>query len=239
MSDPETIVVVAHPDDEVLWFASVLPRADNVIMAFGPFAEVPDIGPARDAAVADLPFQTSFMRLPEAGTYDSANWAAPTASPFGMTLDWASAEVRAAYETSYGLVRQRLAGLLRPGQVVYSHNPWGEYGHADHVLVFRAVESLRREIGFRHRVSPYVSERSALFARDWRGVVAGRSEAQPVDAGFAASIEAIYHRHRCWTWDANWQWPKEEWFLEMGGEPASHSPGAFQLINVVRRATGS
>ena len=100
MPHPETVVVVAHPDDEVLWFASVLPRADNVILAFGPYGQVPHLGVARDEAVAELPFPTTFLRLEEAGSYATANWDSPVPTPNGIALDRAPPDVLGAYEAN-------------------------------------------------------------------------------------------------------------------------------------------
>ncbi len=230
------IVVVAHPDDEVLWFSSLLERAANVVLAFGPYSEVPDIGPDRADAVAALPYPTTFLALPEAGTYAAVDWTAPRPSPFGMVLDHASEAIRDAYERNFVRVREQLRPLLTADQAVFSHNPWGEYGHADHVLVFRALEQLRREIGFRHWVSPYVSAQSAPFARTCDSLVIGRSDPAAIDARFSTSVEAIYRQHRCWTWDTDWQWPGEEWFLEIGDRPMNGDrTGAFELIRVTRR----
>lgn len=233
--DRETIVVVAHPDDEVLWFSSVLPRADEVVLAFGPYAAVPGLAEQRDRAVADLPLPVTFLRLAEAGSYAMADWARPTESASGIELSRAPREIREAYDTNFIAVRDYLLDVLKPGQDVYSHNPWGEYGHEDHVLVFRAVEAARRRIGFRHWVPGYVSDRSAALARQWQGRMPRPSQPSPTDQDFAASIEAIYRRHNCWTWDPGWIWPKQEWFFRMddAADPASGLGGA-PLIEVVR-----
>ena len=67
----------------------------------------------------------------------------------------------------------------------------------------------------------------------------GRSERMAIDAQFTAAIEATYHKHGCWTWDSDWQWPAAEWFFEIGDRPVSgHSPDVFELIHVRRGEPG-
>ncbi len=234
MYAPEIVVIVAHPDDEVLWFASVLPRASAVILAFGPYAAVPEIAADRRAAVAELPYPTTLLGLDEAGTYDMTDWQNPTPSRFGVTLDHAPPDVRAAYEANFVTLRERLRPMLKPGQLVFSHNPWGEYGHPDHVLVFRAVEQLRQEIGFEHRVPAYVSARSAIFAQRSLQQLGDRSDAAAIDASFAEAIEATYQRHHCWTWDSNWVWPAAEFFYSIGDHRDGSEGALPELMMVVR-----
>src|SRR5690606_34980381 len=59
-----------------------------------------------------------------------------------------SFSVAADYRRNYAMIRSRLADQLLAGMNVFTHAPWGEYGHEDHVQVYRVLESLRDEIGF-------------------------------------------------------------------------------------------
>ena len=50
---------------------------------------------------------------------------------------------------------------------VIAHGPWGEYGHEEHVQVFRVVASLATEMGFRLWLPAYVAPKSeALMLRN-------------------------------------------------------------------------
>ena len=238
MQNSETVIIVAHPDDEILWFASALSRADRVVLAFGPLHDVPSLGAARDNAVAELPFPFTFLKLKEAGSYAKADWNSPTENSIGMELPAARSDVREAYEANFFALRDHLRRSLHAEQTVFSHNPWGEYGHEDHVLVFRVVDSLRREIGFQHWVPAYVSDRSATLAKRWQMKLGSPSAAAAVDPKFTTSIKEIYQKHMCWTWDSDWIWPPEEWFFEMNdhGEKAANL-SEIKLINVVRSQT--
>jgi hypothetical protein len=43
----ESVLVVAHPDDEALWFSSIVGRVRRVIIAYEACAELPELGARR------------------------------------------------------------------------------------------------------------------------------------------------------------------------------------------------
>jgi hypothetical protein len=104
---------------------------------------------------------------------------------------------------------------------IFTHNPWGEYGHEDHVQVYRIVESLRRELGFKLRVSSYISSRSEPLARQYAETDSVQPLWCPIDPSVAADVADTYKRHGCWTWTDDWTWGKDECFL---GSPVQRSP---------------
>ena len=53
------------------------------------------------------------------------------------------------------MLKDLLRARLGDCRNVITHNPWGEYGHEDHVQVFRAVTALQAELGFAVWVSGY------------------------------------------------------------------------------------
>ncbi len=215
MSGPKgATIIVAHPDDEVLWFASALPEAAEVIIAFQDYAVRPGLGERRAQAMADLPFGVHCLALSEAGTFDAVNWSEPTRSALGLKMNAAGTApaVSEAYARNYEALRTRLSHRLSPDSCVFTHNPWGEYGHADHVQLYQVLESLRADIGFDMWVSGYVSRRTMLLARQYA------TPSQPIlhgrpDAALGARVMEIYQRHDCWTWKNDWVWPAEEYFL--------------------------
>jgi hypothetical protein len=211
----KAVLVVAHPDDEVLWFGSILRDVGKVIIAFRDYAAIPGLGERRSAAMAELPYaHLTCLDIAEAGSLKRADWDHPVTTAFGLALDEAmeQSETRRRYERNFATLRAALGGGLAAGIDVFTHNPWGEYGHEDHVQVYRAVESLQQAIGFRLWTSTYCSSRSARLASRYR--TADRpAKRLPIDQAYARRIAAIYQRHACWTWARDWAWPEEDCFL--------------------------
>lgn len=209
------VLVVAHPDDEVLWFGSILRAVGKVIIAFRDYAAVPGLGGRRAAAMAELRYaHLTCLDIAEAGSLKRADWDHPVPTAFGLALDEAMShsETRLRYERNFAKLRAALADELTAGIDVFTHNPWGEYGHEDHVQVYRAVESLQEVIGFRLWTSNYCSNRSARLASRYR--IGDRPMKRlPIDQAYARRIAAVYQRYDCWTWATDWVWPEEDCFL--------------------------
>ncbi len=72
-----------------------------------------------------------------------------------------------AYRENYETLYRTLQPRLKPDMNVFTHNPWGEYGHEDHVQVFRVLDRLRDEIGFKLWMSNYCTERSMPLAMQY------------------------------------------------------------------------
>lgn len=209
MIPDNAILVVAHPDDEVLWFASVVLQVARVIVAFRDLDSQPGLGERRAAALARLPYRDLVaLAIPEAGSFRRAAWDAVEPTPCGLAI--ADAAVRRRYEANFAALRTALRELLPGGSTVFTHNPWGEYGHEDHVQVHRAVASRCAARRLDVWTPAYCSARTLPFAR--RHAPSGVAGAD-IDRGAAQALAQIYRDCGCWTWKAGWQWRSHEPFL--------------------------
>lgn len=235
-----SLIIAAHPDDELLWFNAILKDIDEVLLVYGPFWAKPELGTQRAAALAEHPHpRISSLDLPESGAYGCANWLAPTESPHGITLNFethkreakrlslmaltrigaagknvAADSITTAYETNFERLCAALRTRLRPGMNVFAHNPWGEYGHEEHVQVFRALQILRREIGFVLWMSNYCTNRSLPLAMQYFQTAPSTYLRLPTDKAYAESVADVYKRHDCWTWADDWSWFDEECYMQ-------------------------
>lgn len=215
-----TAVVVAHPDDEALWLSSVLGSAERVVFCFGDLFSRPRDSAARRRAVAALPLRGLIdLNLPESGGGLAVDWARPRLTRPGIAItDIAAGErYEAAFNALVGSLKTALAGCAE----VFTHNPWGEYGHSEHIQVHRAVAALQPELGYRIWFSNYVGSASWALAKDIgsRPCCTERRAAVP-DVKLARELRDIYRRNGAWTWTRWHRWPAEESFYAMPpGEP--------------------
>jgi hypothetical protein len=241
MSDPEDtilsniVVVVAHPDDENLWFSSVLRQACKIIVVYEDFWAEPDIGAKRAAALAELPHPNiKSLKVPEAGTYGCANWAKPEISKYGimfssevikreikrkavraipgLSAHASPKSVSQIYTENYPTIVNLLRDELTSDMNVFTHNPWGEYGHEDHLQIFRAVDQLQSEIGFKQWMGNYVTNRSLPLAKTYFGADLQNPICFKTDVPYAKEFTDIYKKHDCWTWCDDWKWFEQECF---------------------------
>ena len=161
-------LVVAHPDDEILWFSSIVQKVAKVVVCYLDVPERPDWTAGRRLAMREYPLTNwTFLGLTESVAFAGADWKAPVTTEYGLevqqrpgTLLGFDAE---RYRANYHTLCTQLRGVLGESDVVVTHNPWGDYGHEEHVQVHRAVTTVQKVLGYDVWYSNYCSERS-LFA---------------------------------------------------------------------------
>ncbi len=238
--DPsDCALVFAHPDDEVLWASSILVRAARVILCFGEVAGRPELSAGRRAAVGRLPLTAvDSLDLPETGAFGLADWPDPEPTPLGLAIRGRGGPrarvAAAAYAGNFVRLVEELRPRLQGVGAVVTHNPWGEYGHEEHVQVFRAVEALQPELGFALWVSGYVSEKSAALMRGCLGGLGATTPPLPTDPGLGARMQAIYDAANCWTWFDDYVWPDTETFHRWEPGRRAARPGETRAMCVIR-----
>lgn len=203
-------VVVAHPDDESLWLSSVVASADRIVFCFGDPFERPKMSVARRQAVAALKLTGLVdLRISESGAGFSVNWA--LALPTDAGVEIADAAARMRYEANYPKLVEALRTVLVECSDVYTHNPWGEYGHAEHIQVYRAVAALQAEFGYMIWFSNYVGAASWPLAQRFgrQPSWTQRRIVQP-DLLTARRLMHIYRHYGAWTWTRFHRWPAHE-----------------------------
>lgn len=203
-------VVVAHPDDEALWLSSILGSVDRVVFCFAePFGK-PARAAARREAVAALPLrEVAELGIAESGARFSVDWQHPRSTPTGIAI--VDPEARARYEANYGTLLESLRGTLAGIRNVFTHSPWGEYGHAEHIQVHRAVAALQAELGFTLWFSNYVGKASWTLARQLaRQAWWSERRILVTDRTLARRLKQVYCRHGAWTWTRAHRWPARE-----------------------------
>lgn len=231
-----SVIVAAHPDDEILWFSSIMKQVNKVIIVYEDYWAHPGLGARRAAAVEELPHAgATSLKIREAGTYGCANWNAPKLSPYGIAFGTEglmreikrqiklmsplrgtvpAESVWKKYIANYDRIYSELDKMLDEGMNVFTHNPWGEYGHEDHIQVFRVLEDLRAKKGFKLWVSNYCSNRSLPLAMTYFSASDIQYISRPTDKIYAEAVADVYRKHDCWTWHDDWTWFDEECFME-------------------------
>ncbi|MBU6443398.1 MAG: PIG-L family deacetylase [Alphaproteobacteria bacterium] len=211
----QSALVVAHPDDEALWLSSAVASTDRVVFCFGDPYGRPKTAAARRNAVAHLTLPGLVnLAIPESGALHFVDWRQPTLTPYGVAVT--DAAVRARYEANYVLLVAQMRSALAGVSDVYTHNPWGEYGHPDHIQVHRAVAALQAELGYTAWFTNYAGPDSWQLAR--------KLAAQPYwterrsvapDRVLARQLMRIYQQSGAWTWSRTHRWPRQECLYAM------------------------
>jgi hypothetical protein len=229
-------LVVAHPDDEILWFSSILGLCKRVVVCYGVSAgskQSWDSGRARLMDTYPLA-KAKFLKVTLSGGFDAANWNQPQEVDSGLRLRGPAA---AAYEKNADELFRMLEPELASESLVFTHNPWGEYGHEEHVQVFRVLQRLQERIGFDLLVDGYVSDRSTELMRRSLHLVKGAPLVRETDKTLALQLKTLYMDHDCWTFDDDFEWPEFELFYPVG-RAGDRNPKASAAVplNLISRS---
>lgn len=231
-----SVLVVAHPDDEILWFGSVVADVAQIVICFRNDPANPELAAARDRVLDEHPFKDRivFLGLDETCAFNHANWPRPETTEFGLRIVKAR-QVAKAYQLCYRQLEERLAPTIRDATSVITHNPWGEYGHEEHVLVHRAATSL----AVSEQKDVWYGNHASSWSEDLMRVYLDKSEhrivSRDVDVGAMQDIADIYRAHGAWTWFEDYQWFEQEYFVQGPLQRLDHPGFGWMFpINMLR-----
>ncbi|RJP78002.1 MAG: hypothetical protein C4522_13880 [Desulfobacteraceae bacterium] len=209
----KSIIVAAHPDDEILWFSSIIQKVDHILICFVGHKSRPDWTKGRQESLKQYPLQNmSCLGLEASETLNGADWNHPIATDIGIEIvNYRISSDK--YVANFPRLRSELKNRLSGYQNVFTHNPWGEYGHEDHIQLYRAVKSLQSEMGFTIWYSGYFSNKSMVFMSKYASDFSSGPVTFRTDKDIANKIAMIYKKTGCWTWYEGYQWPDEESFI--------------------------
>lgn len=209
----KSIIVSAHPDDEVLWFSSILDKVDKVVICFLESYSKPDCSNGRKKSLLEHPIKNlCCLGINEIGAFGAADWNSPVITRFG--IKFLKNDLLKEYEGNYYKLKEQLKNKLNGYHNVFTHNPWGEYGHEEHVQVYRVVKELQGEKKFNLRFSNYCSNIS--FNLMMRYISGFDSEYVTLETNKSLGnyVMSLYKENNCWTWYDDWEWFNEESFMK-------------------------
>jgi hypothetical protein len=232
----EAALVVAHPDDEILWFSSVFTAVKQIFVCY---LDVPGQNTwtaGRRTVAASYPMDNvTFLGLTESVAFRGADWDDPRLVDEGLEVSRRAGTMAAFDAHLYRKNYHRLHALLRNSLSGYStvitHNPWGEYGHEEHVQVYRAVSSLSRTMPFDVWFSNYCSNRSYRLMLKSSSGFRSNAEAFPTRPEAAKPIESLYRSNHCWTWsfDDYRYFPQECFISDRPADPKADMGSTLPL----------
>lgn len=169
-------ILIAHPDDELLFLWPFLKRAERLVCVVSDRSNPERAWCARRAdALADV------CKLVGIGEV--------------VCLDYHSEFYRySTRDEALKRVAEDVRRNVNGANIIATHNGWGEYGHLDHILchyVARLTNARVWTTGISEQVN-------WLPVRPWsQGKALGR---HVLDRGVYDAGKAIYDMYGCWTW---------------------------------------
>lgn len=232
----KSIIVSAHPDDEVLWFSSILDKVSGIVVCFVNNDSYPEWNVGRQKSLAAYPLKNlSVLDIDQSEVFNGGDWDNPAVTDYGIEIAKKTFAEKEQYKKNYERLRRQLEPHLRGCLNVFTHNPWGEYGHEEHVQVYRAVKSLQSTLKFNLWYSNYVSNKSFKLMMSHLNRFHFEYVSFETNKLLAHDIRDIYKRNKCWTWYDHWEWYNEESFVkEREFEPREKRVGNLFPTNLIK-----
>jgi hypothetical protein len=228
-----SIIVVAHLDDEALWFSSILNEVDKIVVCFLNFWREPNLGIGRKKSISEYPLKNiDCLEIDEIGTFECADWNNPVLSEYGIEL--LKTRLNEKYINNFYNLYQKLEKKLEGFDNVFTHNPWGDYGNEDHIQIYRVVKKLQKSLGFNLYFTNYCSNRS--YALMTRIVYDHNFEyvTKETNKKLGEKIKNILMKNDAWFWINDWEWFDNESFIKEKKGKGKVKIGPLFPINFIK-----
>lgn len=221
-SAPADVLVVAHPDDEILWFAPFVPTAKRILVSFANNPDRPDLLTARQRVRDSHLPQLEFLPLVSARVFRRSNWKNQTFTTYGVRLRRLAGARGRRYRSNFPKLVDLLDSMLTPSDRLFTHNPWGEYGHEEHIQVWRAVQTVAQykslDVWIWDGLTSQEQRRFGCLtrARYYPNLPLHLEQEQRVlDTDFYLAVREAYRRAGAWTFEPNYVPPDKLRYLRV------------------------
>jgi hypothetical protein len=233
-----SLLVVAHPDDEILWFGSIIADVGKIAICFLNDPAHPELADARSRVLEEHPLREKIVCLDvdEPGAFNRAMWPRPESTKYGLRIV-KDRKIAKNYRLCYRQIKAKLAPMIEDATSVITHNPWGEYGHEEHVLVHSVATALAAS----GRKAVWYDNHASSWSEDLMRVYLDKSEhhvvRREVNEDAMERIANIYKANDAWTWFNDYRWFRDEYFVR-GPLARVEQPGFGSMfpVNMLRLA---
>lgn len=231
----DSVLLTAHPDDEILWFSSVIEKVDKIILCFLKVPSQPDWTTGRAISVAEHPVgrPITYLEMDESEAFWGVDWHNPIITEYGLRITNPRYNDD-KYISNFQLLLTHLREELKDCKNVITHNPWGEYGHLEHVQLYRAVKQLQEELGYDIWYSNYCSNRTAELMTNYISGFDCDYITLNTNKALGHKAMTLYQKNKCWTWYDDYTWFDQECFIKDQTMEATQARGKIFPINFIK-----
>ena len=210
----KSIIIASHPDDEVLWFSSILEKVNEIVICYLDIASYPKLTIGRRKSLSEYPLKNiSFLAVEESEAFFGANFNSPVITSYGIEISRKGKSDK-KYIENYHNIKENLRKHLAGCQNVFTHNPWGEYGHEEHIQIYRIIKELQKKMEFDLWFSNYCSNKSFPLIIKYISEFDSEYITLKTNKKISNNIRDLYKKNGCWTWYDDWKWFDEESFIK-------------------------
>ena len=219
-----------------MWFSSIIKNIEKIIIVFNKCEnKIVNIGRDKIFNLELLPYKEKItnLKIEVSGVFNKANWKIPKSTEYGIHVN------SRKYIKNFSKINEKLHNELKGYENVITHNPWGEYGHEEHVQVFKSIKKISYELNLSVWIPGYFSEQSYRMMSLYTEFVSKKLDRYKIDNEFCQKVKNIYSNNNAWTWSNNYLWPEYENFFKLKSkffflqEENSETPSVWSQMNFI------
>jgi len=218
--DDEFAIVVAHPDDEILFASSIIEKATKIFVCFSDIRGEDNISAIQTKGRRNVQKKypldkITFLNIPQASNKNALkiNWERVIENEYGVVGGRNYREYKQNFQKLFKVLSTELVKFKQ----IYTHNPWGEYGHVEHIQVHRCITKLRDIFGFEMFVFGYLSRDTIKLANCKLKTIGPIMLKNKNNIRLFDKIKNLYMEEKCWTWSDFYTPPTYELFYQFKG----------------------
>ena len=225
------ILILSHPDDECLFASSILDKISTLIICFENIPNEENISIGRKNALYKYPLKNlkviKLCLTQSLPSFFPNNWSNIKDKYSGIKGGYEEK----SYDKNYHLILNELRKIIPRKSVIFSHNPWGEYGHEDHSQVFKAAFKISNETESKLYVTGYCGNLTKSFSQRKLHLLTSEYFIFQTNYEIFDKLKNHYLRNGCWTWYKKYSLPSIELFYKININLDSNSISNIEKCN--------
>ena len=205
-----SILILAHPDDEILFASSLINDVKKIIIIY---SATPNrrLSKNREKLINKYPLKKCiFLSLDESiGPKNLFYLLNGSETNYGVKIDDIS------YKNNKKNIEKKINNYINNCDTLITHNPWGEYGNHEHIQLHRII----RDIAFKKRLKLYVTgyasfaSSNLMYMNDC--LLKNKFFIKETNISLFKKLKQLYLETGCWTYSNSYEPPKIEIFYEI------------------------
>ena len=219
----KSILVVSHPDDECIFFSSLLEKVTTLVICYGKIRGAKEISNGRIKSLNSYPLRNLKiinLNINQAiKSFPPPNWLDIKEKFSGIMGGYQEN----SYDLNFKNLIYELKKIVPENSTIITHNPWGEYGHSEHCQVFKACFAISKKTNSKLFVSGYMSNLSQRYAINKLHLLKKKIYKFESNIKVYKLLKKNYIINKCWNWYKDYDLPLYEYFYKIN---LSYSPSS-------------
>ena len=209
MGFKNSILVMSHPDDEIIFASSILREVKKIIIVFSATYNT-KLSKNRLNLISQYPLHNIlFLNIKESkGPSNLFYLLNARETRYGIKID------DKTYQENKDKIYKKIDKYIKDCDSIVTHNPWGEYGNHEHIQLYRIMKEIALKSNLKLFVTGYTSFASSRLMYMNNLQLTNKFFKRKTDINLFNNLKELYLKTGSWTYYDAYKPPTWEIFYE-------------------------